>query len=111
MKNPNDFKKSLAVVQIISTAFYITIGVGVYILVGDANGVFKFIIWATLTSVLVVSPALSIPSHKIETIAYAIAMISIIVAGVIPALNGLKQLWREFPAPYEILHLLSKNTS
>ncbi|TIC25869.1 hypothetical protein E3Q08_01530 [Wallemia mellicola] len=95
MKNPNDFKKSLAVVQIISTAFYITIGVGVYILVGDANGVFKFIIWATLTSVLVVSPALSIPSHKIETIAYAIAMISIIVAGVIPALNGLKQLWLE----------------
>ncbi|TIC19691.1 hypothetical protein E3Q13_01073 [Wallemia mellicola] len=80
MKNPNDFKKSLAVVQIISTAFYITIGVGVYILVGDAN---------------VVSPALSIPSHKIETIAYAIAMISIIVAGVIPALNGLKQLWLE----------------
>ncbi|TIB70591.1 hypothetical protein E3Q18_00540 [Wallemia mellicola] len=80
MKNPNDFKKSLAVVQVVSTSFYIIIGVGVYVLVGDAN---------------VVSPALSIPSHKVETIAYAIAMISIIVSGVIPVLNGLKQLWLE----------------
>ncbi|TIC03116.1 hypothetical protein E3Q10_00770 [Wallemia mellicola] len=80
MKNPNDFKKSLAVVQVVSTAFYITIGVGVYVLVGDAN---------------VVSPALSIPSHKVETIAYAIAMISIIVSGIIPVLTGLKQLWLE----------------
>ena len=44
MKNPNDFKKSLAVVQVVSTAFYITIGVGVYVLVGDANGASKLII-------------------------------------------------------------------
>lgn len=81
MKNPNDFKKSLGVVQIVSTAFYITIGVGVYILVGDNN---------------VASPALSIPSYKVETAAYAIAMVSIIIAGVLPALVGIKQLWCEW---------------
>ena len=44
MKNPNDFKKSLAVVQVLATSFYITIGVGVYVLVGDANGASRSII-------------------------------------------------------------------
>lgn len=78
MKKPNDFKKSLAMVQIVSTSFYITIGVGVYMLVGEEN---------------VKSPALSIPGYKLETAAYAIALISITISGVIPALNGIKQIW------------------
>ncbi|TIB02576.1 hypothetical protein E3P94_00943 [Wallemia ichthyophaga] len=80
MKKPNDFKKSLAMVQIVSTSFYITIGVGVYMLVGEEN---------------VKSPALSIPGYKLETAAYAIALISITISGVIPALNGIKQIWVE----------------
>lgn len=78
MKKPNDFKKSLAMVQVVSTAFYITIGIGVYMLVGENN---------------VTSPALSIPRYKVETAAYAIALVSITISGVIPALNGMKQIW------------------
>ncbi|TIA83671.1 hypothetical protein E3P98_00586 [Wallemia ichthyophaga] len=81
MKNPNDFKKSLGVVQLVSTLFYITVGIGVYALVGENK---------------VKSPALSIPRYKVEIAAYAIAMVSIIVAGVLPALVGIKQLWLEF---------------
>ncbi|TIC16221.1 hypothetical protein E3Q13_03070 [Wallemia mellicola] len=33
-----DFKKSLTIVQIISITFYVVIGAGVYIIVGDQNG-------------------------------------------------------------------------
>lgn len=71
MKEPKDFKKSLAIVQIISTAFYLLIGVGVYVLVGDEN---------------IISPALLIPKLKVATAAYAIAMPTIVLAGVINVL-------------------------
>ena len=71
MEEPKDFKKSLAVVQVISTAFYLLIGVGVYILAGDEK---------------IISPALLIPELKVATAAYAIAMPTIVLSAVINVL-------------------------
>ncbi|TIA92957.1 hypothetical protein E3P99_00402 [Wallemia hederae] len=80
MKKPKDFKKSLAMVQVISTLFYILVGVSVYLIVGENN---------------VKSPALSISTYTVETVAYAIALVSITISGAIPATNGAKQIWVE----------------
>ncbi|TIB74275.1 hypothetical protein E3Q23_02750 [Wallemia mellicola] len=66
-----DFKKSLTIVQTISISFYVVIGAGVYIIVGDQN---------------VLSPALLIPHFKIAAAAYVIALPCIIISAVIQVL-------------------------
>lgn len=66
-----DFNKSLTIVQVICTSFYVLIGAGVYIIVGDEN---------------VLSPALLIPHFKIATAAYTIALPCIIISAVIQVL-------------------------
>lgn len=66
-KNPRDFPKALAVLQISDTTMYIVVAIVVYRYAGDS----------------VDSPALGSTSDTVARIAYGIAIPTIIVAGVI----------------------------
>ena len=67
MKNPNDFPKALAALQISDTTLYLLCGVVVYAYVGDEA----------------VSPALGNTGPILRKVAYGIAMPTIIIAGVV----------------------------
>ncbi|KAI0063763.1 hypothetical protein BV25DRAFT_1801670 [Artomyces pyxidatus] len=67
MRNPADFKYSLALVQIVATVWYILIGATVYAFGGQ----------------YVSSPALIMTSGRVLVTAYSIALVSIIVSGVV----------------------------
>lgn len=77
MCRPQDFPKSLALLQTITITFYLVVAVVVYHYAGQSVG----------------SPALSSASPLIRKIAYGIAFPTIIVAGVIAALVAAKTLY------------------
>ncbi|KAA1477607.1 hypothetical protein DENSPDRAFT_615633 [Dentipellis sp. KUC8613] len=74
MRNPEDFKYSLALVQTIATIFYVIVGATVYKFGGQ----------------YVTSPALTMTSRPVRITAYSIALISIVVAGVVASYVGAK---------------------
>ncbi|ETW77696.1 amino acid transporter [Heterobasidion irregulare TC 32-1] len=67
MRNPADFKYSLALVQTVATVFYIIVGATIYKFGGQ----------------YVTSPALTMTSKPVRITAYSIALISIIISGVV----------------------------
>ncbi|KAI5455497.1 hypothetical protein NCC49_000305 [Naganishia albida] len=77
MKNPNDFKKSYALVQVGSVVVYVLIGSLVYVYGGQYT----------------TSPALTMTSHPVATTAYALAYVTIIVSGVVAVNVGAKLLY------------------
>ncbi|TFY56367.1 hypothetical protein EVG20_g8950 [Dentipellis fragilis] len=74
MRNPADFKYSLALVQTVATIFYVIVGATVYKYGGQ----------------YVTSPALTMTSRPVRITAYSIALISIVVAGVVASYVGAK---------------------
>ncbi|GHJ86239.1 hypothetical protein NliqN6_2641 [Naganishia liquefaciens] len=77
MKNPNDFKKSYALVQIGSVIVYVLVGCLIYVFGGQYT----------------TSPALTMTSHPVSTTAYALAYVTIIVSGVVAVNVGAKLLY------------------
>lgn len=77
MREPKEFTKSLALVQVLATSWYILVGATIYSFSGQ----------------YVTSPALSGTVDAVRITAYAIALISIIVAGVVASLVAGKYVW------------------
>ena len=77
MKNPVDFRKSLAIVQGLSTSAYVIVGATVYSFGGQ----------------YVTSPSLTMTARPVMIVAYSIALISIFVAGVVPVAVGAKYMY------------------
>ncbi|CAO1618255.1 unnamed protein product [Sympodiomycopsis kandeliae] len=79
MKQPRDFKKSLALVQVGATTVYIIVGATIYAFTGG----------------YVTSPALTATAPALRITAYSIALISIIVSGVVASYVCAKFIWVE----------------
>ncbi|KAL1406657.1 hypothetical protein Q8F55_008363 [Vanrija albida] len=77
MKKPNDFKKSFAMSQIVATISYIVVGTVIYCYGGDYT----------------TSPAIGMLDHKLGIAAYAIAMVTIMVSGILGANVGIKYIY------------------
>ncbi|TKA51779.1 hypothetical protein B0A53_05465 [Rhodotorula sp. CCFEE 5036] len=77
MKRPNDFKKSMLLSQGISLVIYTVVGAVCYRYAGQ----------------YVTSPALSMTSRTVECVAYAFALVTIIVSGIVAANVGAKYLY------------------
>ena len=77
MKNPVDFRKSLAIVQGLSTSAYVIVGATIYSFGGQ----------------YVTSPSLTMTARPVMIVAYSIALISIFVAGVVPVAVGAKYMY------------------
>ncbi|TIB73353.1 hypothetical protein E3Q22_04349 [Wallemia mellicola] len=77
MKRPDDFKKSLGIVQVLSITFYTIVGATIYSFGGQ----------------YVTSPSLTMTARPVMITAYAIALISIFVAGVVPVAAGAKLVY------------------
>ena len=77
MRRPDDFKKSLGIVQVLSITFYTIVGATIYSFGGQ----------------YVTSPSLTMTARPVMITAYAIALISIFVAGVVPVAAGAKLVY------------------
>jgi hypothetical protein len=77
MREPNDFKKSFAMVQIAGVSSYTIVGATIYAFGGQ----------------YVTSPALTMTSTPVRITAYSIAMITIMVSGILAVNIGAKYLY------------------
>jgi hypothetical protein len=77
LRNPKDFTKSLIMMQSIAITVYTTCAFVIYLYVGPN----------------VPAPALSAASRKVRVAAYAIASVTIVVAGVVNGSVGAKQIY------------------
>ena len=77
MRKPEDFKKSFAVVQGSQAVCYVLVGAIVYSFGGQYT----------------VSPALTMATHTVSIIAYAFALVTIMVSGILGANVGTKYLY------------------
>lgn len=87
MKNPNDFKKSFALSQLIATITYIIVGCTIYTFGGQYT----------------VSPALTMTNSPVRITAYSISLITIMVSGILGANVGAKYLYVTFLRNSELL--------
>lgn len=67
MKQPKDFRKSFVIVQGLQLFLYSLVGSLVYVFGGQYT----------------TSPALTMTRHPVSTIAYAFALVTIIISGVV----------------------------
>ncbi|KAI0031432.1 transmembrane amino acid transporter protein-domain-containing protein [Vararia minispora EC-137] len=74
MREPADFKYSLGLVQVIATIVYVIVGATIYSFGGQ----------------YVTSPSLTMTSRPVRITAYAIALISIVISGVVASYVGAK---------------------
>ncbi|KAK5129618.1 hypothetical protein LTR08_003017 [Meristemomyces frigidus] len=79
MKEPRDFPKALAMLQIVTITFYVVVAIVIYNFAGQD----------------VASPALGSAPPLIRKIAFGIATPTIVVAGVISALVAAKQIYKD----------------
>lgn len=77
MKRPNDFKKSFVIVQGSQAVTYVVVGAVVYVLGGQ----------------YVQSPALTMATHTVVIVAYAFALVTIIISGILGTNIGTKYLY------------------
>lgn len=77
MKKPNDFKKSFVMVQGSQALTYVIVGAVVYAFGGQYT----------------VSPALTMTTHTVAIIAYAFALVTIMISGILGANIGTKYLY------------------
>ncbi|KZV72461.1 hypothetical protein PENSPDRAFT_663740 [Peniophora sp. CONT] len=77
MRNPADFTYSLGLVQIVATICYVVVGATIYRFGGQ----------------YVTSPALTMTSKPVRITAYAIALVSIIISGVVASYVGAKFIY------------------
>ncbi|BEJ17783.1 hypothetical protein CspHIS471_0700510 [Cutaneotrichosporon sp. HIS471] len=87
MKNPNDFKKSFALSQIIATVCYCIVGGTVYAFGGQYT----------------TSPALTMTSTPVHITSYSIALVTIMVSGILGANVGAKYLYITWLRDSELL--------
>jgi hypothetical protein len=80
LKNPRDFPKALVMLQSVAISIYVIVGVVIYYYVGNN----------------VASPALTSAAPLVRKIAYGLAFITIVVAGVINGHVAAKQLFTQF---------------
>lgn len=88
MKKPEDFPKSLFMLQIADTTLYLVVGIVVYAFAGEGT----------------VSPALGNTGTTLRKVAYGIALPTILIAGVI---NGHVCAKLVFVRMYVLVHRLS----
>jgi hypothetical protein len=77
MRNPNDFKKSFALSQIVATVCYCIVGGTIYSFGGQYT----------------TSPALTMTSTPVHITSYSIALVTIMVSGILGANVGAKYLY------------------
>lgn len=77
LKNPRDFTKSLAFMQIVATTFYVIVGAVIYYYAGPD----------------VKSPALGSASPIVAKVAYGLALPTIVIAGVVCGHVACKYVW------------------
>ncbi|GAA6044098.1 hypothetical protein JCM8097_008434 [Rhodosporidiobolus ruineniae] len=80
MKKPQDFKKSIAIMQIGQLVFYSVVGAVLYSYGGQYTP----------------SPALTMTRHKFAVISYAFALVTIIVSGIVAVNVGAKFAYVSF---------------
>lgn len=77
MKRPQDFKKSFIIVQGLGTLAYTVVGATIYAFGGQ----------------YVTSPALTMTTRPVKITAYAIALVTIMISGIIAVNVGAKYLY------------------
>jgi hypothetical protein len=80
LKNPRDYTKALLMLQTTAIAVYTFVAVFIYYYIGPN----------------VPAPALSATTPKVRVVAYAVASITIVIAGVVNGSVGAKQIYMRF---------------